>query len=301
MREEISMQNFKERRVRLKAMLGDPNAYIAPGCPNAIIAKLIEEAGFEVVFVSGAGIANFLMGFADMGLQTMTEIVTQVRYIADATHKAPIIADADTGFGNALNVMRTVRDFERAGASAIMLEDQNFPKRCGHFGGKGVISKEEMVGRLKAALDTREDENTLIIARTDSGAIYGIDDAVERAYAYREAGADMTFIEAPKNLEELNKVGMLSWPQVANMVEGSGVTPVIPLAELDKMGFKIIYYANAAARGALLGAQRVLAHLRQHGDTLGVSDQMVTWEERQRIVELPMFRELEVKYGCANQ
>lgn len=239
-----------------------------------------------------------MLGWADMGFQTMTEIVGQVRYIVDSTKRVPIIADADTGYGNALSVMRTVRDFERAGVSGIMLEDQSFPKRCGHFGGKGVISKEEMVGRIKAALDAREDENTIIIARTDSGALYGIDDAIERARVYRDTGADMTFIEAPKNTEELAKVGKLPWPQVANMVEGSGITPVTPLKDLERMGFKIIYYANSAARAALLGAQNILAHLRKNGDTLDVLDQMVTWEERQRIVELPKFRELEAKYGC---
>lgn len=277
-------------------ILSDGKAYIAPGCPNALIGRLVEEAGFNILFVSGAGISNTQLCAADMGQVTLTELTSQIHYIVEGTEKIPVIADADTGFGNALNVVRTVRELENAGASAIMLEDQVFPKRCGHFSGKAVITQGEMVGKIKAAVDTREDDNMAIIARTDAIAVYGIEAALERAQAYHEAGADCTFVESPTTIEQLETIGKLPWPQVANMVEG-GKTPLIPLNQLDEMGFRIVYYANTANRAAVLAVQKILKHLYDKGDTKEVLDQIITWQERQRLVGLDKFKELEVRYS----
>ena len=183
-------------------LLTEPGAFILPGAYDAMSARLIEEIGFKAIYATGAGISNAQLGWADVGLTSLKEVVDIVARMADVT-SIPIVVDADTGFGNAINVMRTVREFERAGVAAIQMEDQVSPKKCGHFNGKDVISKEEMVGKIKAALDTRQDENLSIIARTDALAVNGMDEAIERAHAYAEAGADIIFVEAPTTIEQL--------------------------------------------------------------------------------------------------
>ncbi len=290
------MPDFAQRRKSFKERINKKKAFVIPGCGNALTGKLIEEAGFEALFISGSAVANIQLGFPDLGLTTMTEIVTQVRYICNATRDIPVFVDADTGYGNELNVVRTVKELEQAGASAIMLEDQVFPKKCGHFSGKEVIEKEEMVNKLHAAIDARDDDNTVIIARTDSLAIHGINHALDRAQAYIEAGADVTFVEAPRTLEEMQLIGKLPAPQLVNMVEG-GLTPLQSLQDLDKIGFTIVLYANTAMRASILAIQKAMSYLNEKGDTFGIHDQIVTWEERQRIVGLEELEEYRKKYG----
>lgn len=280
----------------LRQLFAESGGFVVPGVPNALTAKIAEEIGFRALLFTGAGFANIELGVPDMGLTTMTEVVQQVQRIVDAVD-IPVIADADTGYGNALNVRRTVRELERAGAAAILLEDQVFPKRCGHFDRKRVIPAEEMVSKLKAALDTRRDPAVVIWARTDARATLGIDEAIRRAQAYAQAGADATFVEAPLSEEELRRIPRsIPVPQMANVIEG-GKTPVFPARELSAMGFKLIVNANLALRGAVKGIQTVLTALARDGGTEAVREHMITWEERQRLVGLREFEELETHYA----
>ncbi|OFX14296.1 MAG: carboxyvinyl-carboxyphosphonate phosphorylmutase, partial [Armatimonadetes bacterium RBG_19FT_COMBO_69_19] len=202
-----------------------------------------------------------------------------------------------TGYGNPLNVRRTVRELERAGAAAIIIEDQVFPKRCGHFDGKDVIPLAEMVGKVQAAVDARRDPDTVIIARTDARAVFGIEDAIERARAFVQAGAEVTFVEAPTDSDELAAIPRsIAVPQMANMVEG-GRTPVLAVGELERLGFKLVVFANAALRASVKAMQDVLEALRRDGTTDKVLDRMVGWDERQRLVQLPAFSALEARYA----
>jgi 2-methylisocitrate lyase-like PEP mutase family enzyme len=269
---------------------------ILPGAPDAIGARVIEALGFEAVYITGAGVTNARLGVPDLGLITLTELADTVEAIRDAV-EIPIVVDADTGFGGPLNVRRTVRMLERRGVNAIQLEDQQFPKRCGHFSGKEVIPAAEMVAKLHAALDARADDSLLIIARTDARQMLGLEAALERAELYRAAGADVIFVEAPQSRDELAEIGRrLDGPLLVNVVEG-GATPQLPAQELGALGFSIVLYANAALRGAVHGMQVVLAHLRDTGSTLGALEQMVGWEERQELVGKPFFDELGERYA----
>lgn len=269
---------------------------ILPGASDALTARLIEEVGFEAVYVSGAGVTNRHLGMPDLALITLSELAEHVEAIRGAV-ELPLVVDADTGFGGPLNVRRTVEVLERRGANGIQLEDQVFPKRCGHFEGTQVIRPEEMVAKLNAALDARRDESLLIIARTDARQGLGLEAALERAERYRQAGADVIFVEAPQSREELAEVGRRApGPLLVNIVEG-GATPALPAAELGRLGFSIVLYANAALRGALWGAREVLGELRRTGSTAGALDRMVSWEERQRLVGKPRFDELSDRYA----
>jgi 2-methylisocitrate lyase-like PEP mutase family enzyme len=280
----------------LRELLEGTGAVLVPGAPNAITARIAEEAGFRAVFFTGAGFANVELGVPDLGLTTLTEVVQQVGRLCDAVD-IPVIADADTGYGNPLNAQRTVRELERAGAAAIVLEDQVFPKRCGHFEGKDVIAAEAMVAKLRAAVDARRSGDTVIVARTDARAVLGLEEALARARRYAEAGAEVTFVEAPGSAEELARIPRaLPVPQLVNVVEG-GRTPVLPLADYEAMGFKLVLYANAAMRAALRSMRRVLEALARDGTTLGVLDEMVSWPERQRLVRLPEWGALEQRYA----
>jgi 2-methylisocitrate lyase-like PEP mutase family enzyme len=275
----------------LRALLSEPGPFVVPGVPNALFGRIAEELGFRAVFFTGAGFANMDLGLPDLGLTTMTEIVEQVGRLSDAVG-IPVIADADTGYGNAINVYRTVRDLERAGAAAVTLEDQVFPKRCGHFEGKEVVPAGEMTAKIRAACDARRRPATVIIARTDARAVSGLDEAIDRARAYAAAGAEVTFVEAPLSAEELARIPhAVPVPQLVNVVEG-GKTPVLSAAEYGAMGFKIILYANAALRAAVKGARDVLAVLAAEGSTRSAADAMVTWEERQRLVRLAEYEAL---------
>src|SRR5262245_43661310 len=255
------------RRARLRELLDRPGIIIAPGAYDGLSARLVEQTGFDVVYMSGSGAANSLLGEPDLGLTTMSEMADQAARIAAAT-RLPVISDADTGYGGPLNVRRTVQEYERAGAAGLHLEDQVFPKRCGHFEGKEVIPTDEMVGKIKAALDARVDPDLVIIARSDAVAVEGLDAALERAHAYEEAGADMLFVEAPHSVDELRAIAQaFRVPLVANMVEG-GSTPLLPDPELEAMGFKLVLHAGTLLRAAAFAVQEALAHLRQHGGAI---------------------------------
>ncbi|TMV67079.1 isocitrate lyase/PEP mutase family protein, partial [Thioclava sp. BHET1] len=236
-----------------RARLAQGGAILLPGAANALAARVIEDQGFEALYLSGAGLTNTYLGMPDLGFVGLAEIAQHVATIRDAV-ELPIIVDADTGFGNALNVRHTIRTLERAGASAVQLEDQVNPKRCGHFAGKDVVDLEEARARIKAAVDARQDPNMLIVARTDARATLGYQAALDRAAAFIEDGADITFVEAPESPEEIAGIpaALRGVPQLVNLVVG-GRTPILPLAELDKMGFKLVLYANVALQGALYG------------------------------------------------
>ncbi|MET0932037.1 MAG: oxaloacetate decarboxylase [Aeromicrobium sp.] len=283
---------------RLRELLGRQGGPILmPGAPNALTARVIEQAGFEAVYLSGAGLTNTYLGMPDLGLLSVTELVSHVAVMAEAVD-IPLVVDADTGFGNALNVQRTVRQLERAGASAIQFEDQVSPKKCGHFAGKDVISQQEMVGKVRAAVDARLDEDLLIIARTDALSTEGLEAACERAVAYSEAGADILFVEAPRTREQMDYiVRNVPGIHMANMVEG-GLTPLMSRDELGELGFGIALYANAAMRGAVAGMRLVMDHLAKYGDTKGAADLMISWEDRQDLVRKPEFDELDRRYAA---
>jgi 2-methylisocitrate lyase-like PEP mutase family enzyme len=283
-------------RLRSRVLTGS-SPLLLPGAPDAMTARMLEDLGAEAVYVSGAGISNTFLGMPDVGLLTLTELVSHVSAMRDAV-ELPLVVDADTGFGNAMNVRRTIRALERAGVSAIQLEDQVMPKRCGHFVGKTVVTAEEMTQKIYSAADSRNDDNLLIIARTDARAEHGLEEACARARAYLEAGADIAFVEAPQTVAELREIPRLvPGPHVVNMVEG-GQTPILPLAELTELGFSVVLYANAVMRGGLLGMRRVAEHLLDKGDTLDVQDQMVTWSERQALVRKDAIDELEDTYAA---
>jgi len=277
----------------LKELMAERRAVLVPGAFNALAARVIADLGFEAVYVTGAGVTNGLLGSPDVGLITLTEIADNVAAMRDAV-EVPLIVDADTGFGNAVNVVRTIKVLERAGANAIQLEDQVFPKRCGHFAGKDVVPLDEMVQKIRAAADTRD--RMLIVARTDARATHGYEAAVERAERFVEAGADAVFVEAPRTLDEMRGLPRrVSAPHFANLVVG-GLTPILGQAQLREMGFSIVLYANVALQAALLGMQNALKHLKAEGklgEDLGLT---ASFLERQRIVNKPHFDQLERKY-----
>ena len=258
---------------RLRAALARGDCLKAPGVYDGLTALLAEQAGFELGFVSGACIAFARHGRPDMGLVTMSEVADTVALMRERV-AMPLSVDIDTGFGNALNVQRTVRVFERAGASALQMEDQVMPKRCGHMAGKQVIETGEMVGKIKAALDARDDPDTVIIARTDALGVNGFEDALERAERYVEAGADALFIEAPKTIEQMQTIAERfagQMPLVHNLVEGGG-SPIPDADGLQQLGYRIALYPAALLHAFVPKAQALLAHINQHGSTAGRDD-----------------------------
>lgn len=267
---------------------------MVPGAANALTARVIEDLGFEAVYITGAGVANTFLGVPDIGLVSYTELAQHVAAIRDAV-AIPVIVDIDTGFGNAVNVGRTVRELTRLGADALQMEDQVAPKKCGHFAGKQVIGTGEMVQKIRAAVDSRTTDDAMIIARTDARPLEGFDAAVERARAYADAGADITFVEAPQTAEELLSLPKrLPCPQVANLVEG-GKTPLLPLEDLRDFG--IVLYANAALQAAVLGMQRALGRLKDSGSLAELTPELAGWSERQRLVRKPDFDAWESAYA----
>jgi 2-methylisocitrate lyase-like PEP mutase family enzyme len=281
---------------RLRQAISDRRALLVPGAANALTARIIEDLGFEAIYLTGAGLANTQLGVPDIGLVTLTEVARATAAIAGAT-ALPLVVDADTGFGNAINVAHTVRTLERAGAAAIQLEDQSFPKRCGHFAGKELIPAAEMVGKIKAAVDARSSPDCLIVARTDARAVEGLEAAIARADSYAEAGADATFVEAPESLAELAEIPRrLGLPQVANMVVG-GKTPLATRDELAAMGFGLVLYANAALQASVLAMQEVLRALRRDGSLVTVSSRLADFAERQRLVGKAEWDALEARFA----
>jgi 2-methylisocitrate lyase-like PEP mutase family enzyme len=280
---------------RLKSILARRTATLMPGAANALFARIVEDLGFEACYVTGAGIANMHLGAPDIGLTTLTEVANHVAAMADAV-ALPLLVDADTGFGNALSVVRTVKVLERAGAAGLQIEDQVFPKRCGHFEGKDVVPLPEMLAKIRAAVDTRWDGDFQIVARTDARAGLGLDAALERAQAMIAAGADATFVEAPTSRDEIGRIlRELPAPQIVNTVFG-GRTPEVPQSDLAAMGAGVALYANAALQAAIKGAHEVLGVLKRDGSLAAIADRLASFEERQRILRKDHFDALERRY-----
>ncbi len=281
----------------LRSRLARKPIVVAPGVYDPLTALIATQAGFATLYVSGAAIAYTRLGRPDIGLVSMTEVVDTLALIRDRDD-AHLIVDADTGYGNALNVVRTVREFERAGANAIQLEDQDFPKRCGHLDGKTLIPAAERGGKLRAAVDSRYSRETLIMARTDAVAVEGFDRAVERAALYREAGADMLFIEAPRTRDDLARIASTfgkDLPLLANMVEG-GKTPTLPAAELEAMGFAIVIFPGAIVRALGHMAGEFYASLAAHGSNEPFRNRMLDFNGINELVGTPEMIALGQRY-----
>ena len=282
-------------RQQLKQLVEARNGLLVPGAFNALSAKVVADLGFQAIYVTGAGVTNMWFGMPDQGFMGLHEIAEHTARIRDAV-EVPLIVDADTGFGNALNVIHTVRTLERAGADCIQLEDQVAPKRCGHFNGKEVISTEEAVDKIKAAVDARRDGDLLIMARTDAAATHGFEAAVERAQRFAEAGADILFVEAVTEAEQVRALPQrLAKPQLMNMVIG-GKTPLFNADQLGALGFGIVLYANAALQGAVMGMQKTLTTLRDAKEVREDSGLVTPFAERQRLVGKPAWDALEQRY-----
>lgn len=283
-----------ERRAQFKSLIAAGQATLLPGAANALTARIIEDLGFGAVYLTGAGLTNMTLGLPDLGLVTASDLVDATSRISDVCN-LPLLVDMDTGFGNALNAYHTVRRLERAGAAAIQIEDQVFPKKCGHFAGKGVVPIDEMLGKIKACLDARQDANTVIVARTDARAVEGFDAAMDRAHRMIETGADVIFVEAPETQDEILKIAELPAPQVINLVVG-GKTPMMDHAALKDAGFAFALYANAALQASVLAMQEVLGSLAQHGSLSHVSDRLASFSERQRLVGKTELDALSARY-----
>jgi 2-methylisocitrate lyase-like PEP mutase family enzyme len=281
----------------LAQRLQQPSALLAPGIYDALTALIAEQAGFEALYLSGASIAYTRLGRSDIGLTTSSEVANTLSNITDRV-RVPVIVDADTGFGNALNMQRTVRDFERAGAAMIQIEDQTFPKRCGHLDGKGVVPVKEMQGKIHAALDARKSSNTLILARTDALAVEGLDPALDRAEKYLECGVDALFVEALRTPEQM-KVACDRFahriPLLANMVEG-GKTPILSADELGKFGFKIVIFPGGTARAVSHTLQGYYGSLKKHQTTAPWRDNMLDFDQLNALIETPELLALGKKY-----
>lgn len=283
------MPSAHERRSALRAALTTGAPLVLPGVTDALGARLVEAAGFAAVYATGAGLANAVFGVPDLGLVSLREVVDHVERLTEAT-RLPVVVDADTGYGGPLSAMRTLRLLERAGAAAIQLEDQEMPKRCGHFDDHTLIPVGHMQAKLAAVAEARTDEALVIIARTDARSAYDLDEAITRGRAYVEAGADVLFVEAPRSVEELAMVGreLAGTPLIVNVVEG-GKTPQLDLKEYADLGFGVVLYANYLMRSMMAAGREALAHLAEHGETASRTDRMATWSERQELFNLPAF------------
>ena len=284
-------------RKQLKQLVEARSGLIVPGAFNALSARVIEDLGYPAIYITGAGVTNMWFGMPDQGFMGLAEIADHTARIRDAV-SVPLIVDADTGFGNALNVRHTVRTLERAGADCIQFEDQIAPKRCGHFSGKDVIGTEEAVSKIKAAVDARQDSDLLIMARTDACATQGFEAAIERAQKFAEAGADILFVEAVTQEEEVRALPQrLAKPQLMNMVIG-GRTPIFNARQLGELGYGIVLYANAALQGAVAGMQKTLTVLRDVQEVQESSGLVTPFAERQRLVGKPEWDALEARYSA---
>ena len=279
----------------LKQLLQRKTLLVAPGCFNGLSARLVEEAGFEAAYLSGGAVARS-MGNPDIGLVTMSESIERAVEVVSAI-KIPIIADADTGYGNAVNLVRSVREFERAGVAAIHIEDQITPKRCGHLDGKEVIPRGEMEMKLEAALNTRSDPDFCIIARTDARGVNGFDDAIERARAFAKLGVDAIFVEAPQSEEELAEIPrrIPDVPLLVNVFKG-GKTPMLPMQRLEQMGYRIAIYPSETQRAAIHAMRTTLATLKREGTTESIDTMLTTFKERDRVVALDDWQKIERQF-----
>jgi 2-methylisocitrate lyase-like PEP mutase family enzyme len=290
------MPGAHERRLTLRAALATNAPLVLPGVTDALGARLVESAGFTAAYATGAGLANSQYGVPDLGLISLGEVVDHVSRLTEST-RLPVVVDADTGYGGPLSAMRTVRLLERAGAAGLQLEDQEMPKRCGHFDAHTLIPLAHMQTKIAAAVETRTDDALVVIARTDARSAEGIDRAIERGHAYVAAGADVLFVEAPRTVEELERVGreLAGTPLVVNVVEG-GKTPQLQLKEYADLGFRVVLYANYLMRSMMAAGREALAHLAEHGETASRADRMATWQDRQELFRLPEFTAAEAFY-----
>jgi 2-methylisocitrate lyase-like PEP mutase family enzyme len=281
-------------RQGLRQLIGGAGYTMVPGAYDTLTARLVEAAGFSAVYLTGGGYSR-ASGYPDLGLLSLTENALFIGRTVEAVG-IPVIADADTGYGNAINVIRTVREYEKTGVAGFHLEDQVSPKKCGHYEGKEVISRAEMVGKIKAAVDTRRDADMVIIARSDARAIEGLEASIDRVNAYLEAGADVGFVEAPQTVDELRIVGRkVRGPALVNVFEG-GKTPMLGATALEEMGFRLGIYPSQTHRAAIRAAQRVLAAMKRDGDTNAVEAELATFQDREDAVGTASWRALEEKY-----
>jgi 2-methylisocitrate lyase-like PEP mutase family enzyme len=282
-------------RQLLKQLFKRDRLLVAPGCFDGLSARLVEEAGFEAAYLSGGALARS-MGIPDIGLVTMSEVIERVAQVVAAV-KIPVIADADTGYGNAVNLVRTIREFERTGVAAIHIEDQITPKRCGHLDGKEVIPLAEMEKKLQAALASRSDPDFLIIARTDARGVHGFDDAINRGRAFAKLGVDAIFVEAPQSEAELEEIprALPDVPLLVNVFKG-GKTPMLPVARLQQMGYRIAIYPSETQRAAIHAMRQALGLLKREGTTEKMDDALTTFKERDKVVGLDEWQRLEKQY-----
>ena len=281
-------------RQELRRLIDQRGYTMVPGAYDTLTARLVEAAGFAAAYLTGGGYSR-ASGYPDLGLLSLTENVLFIGRTVEAVG-IPVIADADTGYGNAINVIRTVREYEKTGVAGFHIEDQVSPKKCGHYEGKEVIGRAEMIGKIKAAVDTRRDGDMVIIARSDARAIEGLAAAIDRVNAYLEAGADVGFVEAPQTVEELRIVGReVRGPALVNVFEG-GKTPMLGAQELEAMGFRLGIYPSQTHRAAIHAAQRVLAAMKRDGDTRAIETELATFQEREDAVGTATWRALEEKY-----
>jgi len=282
----------------LRKLIDRKGIIVMPGVYDCVSAKLAEKARFELVGITGAGVAASVLGLPDVGLISMAEVLNQTRNVVKSVN-IPVFADCDTGYGNPLNVYRTIQEFEEAGVAGLFIEDQVFPKRCGHFERKQLISKEEMIKKIEAALDARKDPDLVIMARTDARAVNGLDEAIARAKAYVKAGVDMIFIEAPQTAGELEKVAQsIDIPMMANLVEG-GKTPIVSVQELERMGFKFASFSGSAQRIAMRAMQELFNTLKTTGRLDSILEKIAPLNERSELLGLPRFYGMEEKYGVS--
>ena len=284
------------QKINIRELINRKEILVLPGIYDALTAKIAQKAGFQAILMGGFSISAIRLGQPDVGYLTMSEMVSQIKIISDAA-PIPLIADGDTGYGNPLNVIRTVRDYEKAGAAGIILEDQQWPKRCGHMEGKQVIPLEEHIKKIEAAIEARSNKNFIIIARTDSLAVLGIEEAVKRGKAYRETGADVVFIEAPKSVEELAFIrkAIKNIPLVANIIEG-GKTPYLSARTLERMGYEIMFCGLTAILVIAKAFMDAMTHLKKEGSTEGFLNQMYTFSEFNELIGIKEFSMLEKRF-----
>ena len=273
---------------------------VLPGSFNALSAKIVEKVGFDAVYLSGAGVSNAKLGIADVGLATQTELRDQIEYVAEAVD-IPIMSDADTGYGNPIHVRRTVQLYEQAGAAALHIEDQDFPKQCGHFDDKSVVDPETMEQKIEAAVDAREDSNFTIVARTDAREGLGIDAAIERSNRFADAGADMIFPEAPLDEDEMRRYAAeIDAPIMANMVE-YGKTPLLSAEELDEIGYDLVIFPNSLLRAAMVAMLDTAEHIHETGGTADIVDDIASFELRNELTDFEFVQELEERYAVSEE
>ena len=290
----MSTTQGQSRRQRFRELITAPEMLILPGAWDGLSALMIEQAGFDGVYVTGGGIARS-SGVPDIGLITMSEQVARIRMICDAV-SVPVLADADTGYGNAINLMRAIREMEAAGASGAHIEDQVTPKRCGHYEGKEVVERGEFLQKIEAACAARLDDDFVIIARTDARAVLGLDEAIGRGKDSVKAGADVVFVEAPQSIEEIQRVAdEIDAPLLLNMVAKGGKTPYVPTADLERMGYNMMLFASDAQRAAIFAMRRLLASLKTERTT-EFFDDMVNFQDREAIVNTAHYLQLQAQY-----